>query len=183
MPVSAETYERVALEDREQKWELVCGRLRAKPAMTTEHNEAPRSLLSQIVAQVSRQEYSVAENSGRLRVANGSYYVPDLCVIPRAMVRKLREVPGTFEVYDDPIPLVVEVWSPSTGDYDVDEKLPEYRQRGDAEIWRIHPYERTLTRWVRQSDGSYVETLLRATGAVTLAAIPAVTIDLDALFE
>lgn len=183
MPVSAETYQRVALEDREQKWELVCGRLRAKPPMTTEHNEIPRMLSAQIVMQVGVRDFSVSDGTGRLRVSTGSFYIPDLCVIPRAMVRKLREVPGTFEVYDDPVPLVADVWSPSTGDYDVDEKLPEYRRRGDLEIWRIHPYERTLTRWVRQPDGSYAETLVRATGAVTLAAIPAVTIDLDALFE
>ena len=33
MPVSAETYERVALEDPEGKWEPVCARLRRKPIM------------------------------------------------------------------------------------------------------------------------------------------------------
>jgi Uma2 family endonuclease len=79
------------------------------------------------------------------------------------------------------LPLVVEIWSPSTGDYDVDEKLPEYRRRGEQEIWRLHPFDRTLTVWRRQADGSYVETLHRG-GTVSPAAFPWVTIDLGVLF-
>ena len=77
---------------------------------------------------------------------------------------------------------MVEVWSPSTGDYDVDAKLPVYQQRGDLEIWRIHPYERTLTTWRRQPDGSYEETLHRD-GTITPVALPGVTIDLGALLD
>ena len=79
------------------------------------------------------------------------------------------------------MPLVVEVWSPSTGDYDVETKLQEYQRRGDLEIWRIHPYEQTLTAWRRQPDGSYTETLYRG-GRVQPVALPNVTIDLDDLF-
>ena len=85
-------------------------------------------------------------------------------------------------IFSDPLPLVVEVWSPSTGDYDVDAKLPVYQQRGDLEIWRIHPYERTLTAWRRQPDGSYQETIHRE-GMVKPAALPGVAIDLGALFD
>jgi Uma2 family endonuclease len=87
----------------------------------------------------------------------------------------------TLEVYEDPLPLVVEVWSPSTGDYDVESKLVEYQRRGDLEIWLIHPYDHTLTAWRRQPDGSYAETRYDG-GAVQPAALPDVTIDLDSLF-
>ena len=48
MPVSEQTYRQVALEDPEGKWELVCGYLRRKPAMTTEHNLIPRLLVLQL---------------------------------------------------------------------------------------------------------------------------------------
>ena len=77
---------------------------------------------------------------------------------------------------------MVEVWSRSTGGYDVNAKLPVYMERGDLEIWRIHPYERSLTSWVRQPDGSYQESVYRG-GIVSLAALPGVTIDLDELFD
>ena len=80
------------------------------------------------------------------------------------------------------MPLVVEVWSPSTGDYDVETKLQEYKRRGDAEIWRLHPYERTLIAWRLQTDGSYSETLYRE-GMVVPISLPNVSIDLDSLFE
>jgi Uma2 family endonuclease len=76
---------------------------------------------------------------------------------------------------------VVEVWSPSTGGYDIDAKIPEYRRRGDLEIWRLHPFEKTLAAWRRQPDGSYTELILQG-GTVQAVALPNVTIDLDALF-
>ena len=59
MPVSAETYERLALEDPDGKWELVCGRLRQKPIMTTEHQDVARSLVEFLVLEVDRRTYKV----------------------------------------------------------------------------------------------------------------------------
>ena len=182
MPVSLETYERVALEDDDTTWELVCGRLRAKPIMTVEHNDAARNLAYQLMMQLSRATYTVSIDQTHLRISNGNTYVPDVVVIPRAIVRRLRARPGTFEVYNEPMPLVVEVWSPSTGVYDVAEKLREYQLRGDAEIWRLHPYERTLTAWRRQADGSYSERVYTA-GTVEPMALPGVMIVLAELFD
>ena len=62
-----------------------------------------------------------------------------------------------------------------------DEKLPEYQRRGDLEIWRIHPYDRTLIAWRRRPDGSYAQTTFTG-GVVHPVALPGVAIDLDALF-
>ena len=183
MPVSEATYERVALEDPEGQWELVCGRLRSKPGMTTEHQEVMDALDWQLKEQLDRREYAVRVNSGRLRISTGRDYIPDLCVIPRGAVRRTRrEMPRRLEVYDEPMPLVVEIWSPSSGEYDVETKLREYQWRGDVEIWRIHPYERTLIAWRRQADGSYSEALYER-GAVQAVALPHVTIELAGLFE
>jgi Uma2 family endonuclease len=180
MPVSEETYRRVVLDDPTGGWELVCGRLRQKPIMTTEHEDVALNLVAELVLQLPRQEYAIGQ-SIRLRVSTGSYYVPDVCVVPRAYVRRLREHPGTFAVYTDPVPFVAEVWSPSTGEYDVDTKIPEYRLRRDQETWRLHPYERTLIAWRLQPDGTYIETSY--TGAVHPAFLPNVAIDLDTLFD
>jgi hypothetical protein len=79
------------------------------------------------------------------------------------------------------LPFLAEGWSPSTGDYDVDEKLPEYIARGDREIWRPHPSEYSVTAWRRQPTGLYTETVFH-TGVVDLFALPGVAIDLDRLF-
>lgn len=181
MPVSEATYERVAVEDGDGTWELFCGELVRKPEMTTEHDFAAHVLAHRIQMQVSLQDYLVQANSARLRYSGGRYFVPDVVIVPMAFMRELHRVPGTFQVYDQSIPLVVEVWSPSTGRYDINDKLPIYRERGDAEVWRIHPYDRIVTRWVHQSDGGYTEDTVRG-GSITLAALPQVTIELDTLF-
>ena len=54
-------------------------------------------------------------------------------------------------------------------------------KHGDLEIWLLHPYERTVTAWRRQPDGSYIETVFRG-GVVQLHALPDVSVDLDSLF-
>jgi Uma2 family endonuclease len=178
-PVSEETYRELALGNT--RLELHQGRLREKPGMSVEHNDVLEGLLAQLFRQLDRREYRLRGNFGRLRHSADTYYIPDVMVIPAEMVRTLRQRPGSLDAYSEPLPLVVEIWSPSTGDYDIVEKLPEYQQRGDAEIWYIHPYERTLTAWRRQPDGRYVEETYRG-GEVRVSSLPGVAIDLDALF-
>jgi Uma2 family endonuclease len=183
MPIAEATYEQVALEDPNGGWELACGRLRAKPGVTVRHSDVIMGLTRILLQQLSARDFKVSANLARLRIATGTFYVPDICVIPQtAADTQRRERATRLEVYDEPMPLVVEVWSPSTGDYDVEEKLREYQRRGDLEIWRVHPYERTLTAWQRQADGSYTESTHRA-GIVTPLALPGVTIELERLFE
>jgi len=148
--------------------------------MTVKHNDVIDALYSQLNRQLDRAVYHVRTGSGRLRISTGTYYVPDLFVLPRELEQRLR--PDALEVYEQAMPLVVEVWSPSTGDYDVEDKLREYQRRGDREIWRIHPFDRTLTAWRRQVDGTYLQSIHRA-GVVDPAALPGVEIDLDRLFD
>ena len=183
MAISMETYERVALEDGDEQWELVCGRLRKKPPMTIEHGDVITALARALLSQLDPALWSLRINHGRARFTAQSVYIPDLCVVAQALKRRLQaEQRGRLDVYDDPLPLVVEVWSPSTGTYDVNTKLPEYQRRGDAEIWYIHPYDRTLTAYRRQPDGTYTETVYRD-GTVAPVTLPGVRIELAALFE
>jgi Uma2 family endonuclease len=180
MPVSARTFEALALEDPEGHWELHCGQVRRKPVMTLEHNDVATNLLFQLMQQLDRTAFKVRLNMAHVRRATESYYIPDVFVVPIDLAAPLRGR-RVLEAYEAPLPLVVEVWSPSTGDYDVDSKLPEYQRRGDLEIWRLHPYEHTLKAWLRRDDGTYVETIYSG-GLVQPSALPNVTIDLDALF-
>jgi Uma2 family endonuclease len=181
MSVSERTFELLALEDPEGHWELHCGHLRRKPGMTVEHNRVAFWLAVALADQLDRNAFDVRANMGHVRRPPDNYYIPDVCVIPMEMVRPLFGRRG-LEAYAAPLPLVVEVWSASTGDYDVETKLLEYQRRGDLEIWRIHPYERTLTVWRRQPDGSYIEAQYSG-GTVQPIALPNVTIDLDRLFD
>lgn len=181
MPVSEKTFRLLALEDPEGHWELHCGFPHRKPGMTFEHNEAGEDLAFALRRQLDHTRFRVRHNAGHVRISSQNYYIPDVFVFPVELAGPLRGQ-RTLEFYDGPLPLVVEIWSRSTGDYDVATKLREYQRRGHLEIWRIHPYERTLTAWRRQPDGSYTESL-HIGGSVQPIALPNVTIDLDTLFD
>lgn len=181
MPVSERTFQTVALEDPEGQWELYCGRLREKPGMTHEHNYIARRLHAVIFRQLDENQFQVSSNAARLRISPEHVYIPDLCVIPLELLRPNR-ARRELEVYEAPLPLVVEIWSPSTESYDVNVKLREYQRRGDAEIWCIHPYDRTLTVDRRQPDGTYVQSVHRS-GRIQTIAPPPLTVDLDTLFD
>ena len=180
MPVSEKTFRQVALEDPEGHWELFCGFMRRKPGMSIEHNQVMSDLHITLGQQLDRNQFAVRSNAGHVRHTAQSYYIPDVFVIPVELQRPLWGRRG-LEWYEAPLPLVVEIWSASTGDYDIEIKLLEYQRRGDLEIWRIHPYDRTLTAWRRQPDGSYNESVYTG-GVVNPIALPNVTIDLDRPF-
>ncbi len=183
MPVSEATYEQLSLEDDDDKWEYICGRIRRKPPMTQEHEGVAWWLAVTIQNQLDRRHFQARFNSGRTRRPGSTWLVPDAVVIPVPYFDKTRGT-GRLEVYDDPFPFVAEVWSKSTGEYDVETKFEEYKRRGDLEIWRLHPYEKTVTAWRRQSDGSYTETVyIETDGEAPILSLPGVVVKFSEIFE
>ena len=180
--MSDEAFERLALADPSAHWELYCGVPRRKPGMTFEHNDVSENLAFILHAPLDRREFRVRTNHGHVRRPSRSYFIPDVFVIPRASFEPKRGHPDQLEAYTEPLPLVVEVWSRSTGGYDVTDKLAEYQRRGDTEIWLIHPYERTLTAWRRRADGGYDQTPITE-GIVRPVALPDVAMHLETLFD
>ncbi len=170
------------LEELDGIWEIYEGNLRERPPMSFGHNEAQSELVEQLLRQVSSREYRVRQNSGHLLIPNGDSYVPDVMLVPVGLIARFRQDRARFERYSEPLPFVVEVWSPSTGKYDIDSKIPRYQERGDAEIWRVHSFDKTVRIWRLRPDGGYVESIER-TGVIALHELPSVRIDLDELFR
>jgi Uma2 family endonuclease len=179
--MSEAEYRRFALADAQGRWELVDGRPREKPPMSIGHRRQMSSLGYQLQRQLDPVQFQVSFGHTRLRTPGGRYFVPDLVVVPTSYEAAPGRDEDSLDAFAEPMPLVVEVWSPSTGGYDVDTKIPEYRARGDHEIWRIHPSARTLTAWRRRPDGGYEESV-HTGGAIAPLAVPGVVIDLDTLF-
>jgi Uma2 family endonuclease len=150
--------------------------------MAAAHNRLATYLGHFLMTQLDLEEYEVRVNFGHIRRSADNYFIPDVSVIPTSLVEQQIDQDDVLETYRDPLPLVVEVWSRSTGRYDLRTKLREYRRRRDHEIWYAHPTQRTLTAWRLQPDGTYVETVFRG-GLVQPVALPGVTIDLDNLFR
>jgi Uma2 family endonuclease len=180
--ISEQEYRDIALNEPDRFWELWDGVLLEKPQMSMRHNRVAAYLGAALINQLDARDFVVSINGDRTRLSSRSYYIPDVIVIPAAYQDQPGVDPWGLGAYAEPLPLVVEVWSPSTGHYDLGTKLQGYRERGDAEIWSIHPRMRTLTAWRRQPDGSYTETLYRG-GIVPVVSLPGVTIDLDALID
>ncbi|MGH2561870.1 MAG: Uma2 family endonuclease [Thermomicrobiales bacterium] len=170
------------LEDHEGRWELHRGQLVERPGMSSSHNDVTLELVYHLRHQLPRDRYRVRVDGARLRRDEESIYIPDIAVVPYDMAAPLMGKPRPPEIYTDPVLLVVEVWSPSTGEIDLKEKLPVYQRRGDLEIWHVHPFDRTLTAWRRQPDGRYSKDVFR-TGTVEPIGLPGVAIELEALFD
>jgi Uma2 family endonuclease len=180
--LTEEEYIELVFASPDRQLELYDGEVREKPGVSWEHGDVAFELGLQLGTQLDRRQHAIAINAWRLRPAPGSIYIPDLVVVPRSYGEEFKGRPGTLAIFRDPLPLVVEIWSRSTGDYDVNAKIPEYQRRGDLEIWRIQPYERSITVWRRQPDGAYEQTVSRE-GIIWPVALPDVAIDLAELFD
>ena len=175
-------YRELALNDTDHRWELWDGVIVEKPLMSMRHDDLAFQLGHALQNQLDPFAFRVNVNGGKTRYSARNYYIPDVVVIPAGLVLPFLDDPRSFNAFAEPLPLVVEIWSRTTGDYDMAAKLPIYRERGDLEIWYIHPYERTLAAWRRQPDGSYTQELYRG-GIIPVASLPGVEIDLDALLD
>lgn len=179
--ISNEAYERLALAEPDRRWELRGGILLEKPGMTWEHSAIAPILCAHLVFQVDRSKFQVLSEP-RVRCSTGAILIPGIVVAQVAVGREFQGQPGKLAILSEPLPLVIEVWSLSTGPYGLASKVPEYQRRGDLELWLVHPYERTLTSWRRLANGEYEETTFRE-GEAHPAALPGVSIELEDLFN
>lgn len=158
--MTEQEYETFVQSHPDGQWELHDGVLVEKPGMTWRHLDFAFELGHVLRYQLDRDEYRVFVE-GRARRPTDTIFIPDVMIVPTAYGARFVDSTG-LAIFSDPLPLVVEVWSRSTGDYDVETKIPISMQRGDLEIWRIHPYERTVTSWGGNRTG---RTRQRSTGA------------------
>jgi Uma2 family endonuclease len=180
--ITEQEYRELALNEEDRLWELWDGVPVEKPGMSMAHDSISSYLGYLLQSQLDPSDYLVNVNGGKARRSERYYFIPDVVVIPTSYLQAGWDDPRAFNAHAEPLPLVVEVWSRTTAAYDFTVKLQGYRERGDAEIWYIHPYERTLTAWCRQPDGSYSEDLFEG-DIIPVASLPGVTIDLDALLS
>jgi Uma2 family endonuclease len=176
--LSREQFEQLVLDDPDRQWEIIRGQLREKPAMSFAHNHGSLELYHSLRMQLDRRRYLVSTNMARLHNPHDTYVIPDVVVIPVNLTLDFRARPRSVEIYVDPVPLLAEFLSPSTGKYDVAGKLEAYKDRGDREIWIADPDSRLLTAWRRREDGDYDKLVVRE-GTILPIALPEVVISLE----
>jgi Uma2 family endonuclease len=181
--MSEQEYRDFALNHpRHHHWELWDGVPVEKPLMSVTHGDIASYLGFMLADQLDRTDYRVNINGGKARCSERYYFIPDVIVIPAAFVVPFLNDPNAFGAYAEPLPFVAEVWSHTESPYDFEAKLRGYRERGDLEVWYLHPYERTLTVWRRQADGGDAESVYTS-GIVPVVSLPGVGIDFDAFLE
>ena len=180
--ISEAAYIDLVFANPDRKLELYDGEVREKPGVSYEHGRVVRLLCQQLLPQLDANTFDVSINDWRVRRPSETIFIPDLIVVPIEYGREFQDRPGVLAIFPDPALLVVEVWSASTGDFDIKVKVPVYQQRGDHEIWRIHPYDKTLTAWRRQPDGTYEKTVFQGAEIIRPIALPDVAIALAGLF-
>jgi len=78
---------------------------------------------------------------------------------------------------------VAEILSPSTARYDQVLKLRAYERAGVAEVWLIHPTDRTLAIYHFEAGRYARPDILALQGKTTLSSVPAVTIDWNRVLD
>ena len=114
-------YEHIVATQPDHQWELVDGQLREKPGMTWEHSDLVMWLGYLLLRQLDKERFRVFAES-RVRRPTATIFMPDVLVVPTEYGDEFRDRPGKLAIFSQPLPLVVEIWSCSTGDYDVEAK-------------------------------------------------------------
>jgi hypothetical protein len=81
--------------------------------MTASHNQAGIDLAFAIMQQLDRSEYTVRVDSARAKRSHETYDIPDVLVVPTRLVAPQLGRTDTLEVYEEPLPLVAEIRSPT----------------------------------------------------------------------
>jgi Uma2 family endonuclease len=78
---------------------------------------------------------------------------------------------------------VAEVLSPGTASHDQIVKLAAYERAAVAEVWLIHPTDRTLSLYRLAGERHGPPTLLELRGKAEIAAVPGVSVDWDRVLD
>lgn len=121
----------------DNRYELVCGKLKLMNPPTLLHIRIAKFLERQFDREIERLGYpweafrevgqQISENTARL---------PDVCVVPLEVAETLM---GRSAVLQVPSLLVVEIVSPSSCADDYRDKLEEYQGLGIPEYWVVNP--------------------------------------------
>jgi Uma2 family endonuclease len=110
-------------ENAREKHEFVFGSILAMAGGTVEHSRIATAVLAALTTQLKGQRCVVLESNARVRVrASGNAYYPDASVVCGEIVHDAQ----------DPLSLsnpsvLIEVLSPSTAQFDRNEKLADYQ--------------------------------------------------------
>jgi Uma2 family endonuclease len=165
--------EYLALGETRDRYELIDGVVVMSPSPTPRHQKVARLLLREIERYADARPACEVFYEIDLRLSDTTVYRPDIVVYAPGRLERLPE--RLAEAPD----LVVEVLSVGTRALDLSTKRADYARFGVAEYWVIDPVALVATVHRRAGSG-YAETGI-GSGRLASAALPGLSVDLDAL--
>jgi Uma2 family endonuclease len=101
---------------------------------------------------------------------------PDICVV--CDLSKIDKK-GCLGAPD----LIVEIQSPSTAKYDLNEKFNLYEKSGVSEYWVVFPYDETIQVFLLQPDGKYDKGAIYENGNVPVGIFGVEEIEIESIFS
>lgn len=170
------TYEDYAkLPEDGQRHEIIAGEHYVNASPGTRHQHVSKRLQYQLYTKIELAGLGVLYN-GPIDVQLSEFDIvqPDLVIILNDNIRKIT--PTKIKVAPN---LVVEILSPSTGDYDRTIKKDLYERSGVSEYWIVDPFEQHVDQWVLQNGKL---TLLPKSNVLQLTFVSGIEVDLDTVW-
>ena len=101
---------------------------------------------------------------------------PDICVVCDISKIDKRGCLGAPD-------LIVEIQSPATAKYDMNEKFNLYEKSGVSEYWVVFPYDETIQVFILQPDGKYDKGTLYESGNVPVGILGGGEIEIESIFS
>jgi Uma2 family endonuclease len=173
-------------QDNQQR-ELVNGFIRMIDPPNTRHQEISMNLSLELYGLIKRYykgkcevfyapfDVRLPKNGEKENHLIDTVVQPDICIV--CDHSKVDEK-GCLGVPD----FIVEIQSPSTDKYNLNEKFNLYETIGVHEYWIITPVEKTVQVFILQSDGKYDEGTLYETGKVPVYILEEIKIDTKDIF-
>jgi Uma2 family endonuclease len=129
--------------------QLIKNQLVMSPSPSFTHQKVLASLFNKMYVQVEK------DKSGILLVAPFDVYLdrknafqPDIIFIAKENISRIKDN-GLY----GPPDLAIEILSPSTGKYDLEDKMDVYAANGVKEYWIIEPHEKLATGyWLAEDE-------------------------------
>jgi len=164
--------------------EIVHGESRIMPPSIKKHDYLIRKLSKLLERQLDDDQFEVLSQGTGLGIERIplTYRIPDLMVFRTESLRRDRADTADNDPYIWTVPeLIVECLSPSNRKGALQELLADYGGIGAPEVWLLDPQAPQFTAY-RCESGEFSESLTTDSGLVPLLTMPAVTVDLAALW-
>ena len=170
------TYDDYAkLPEDGRRHEIIDGEHYVNASPGTQHQHVSKRLQYQLYTKIELAGLGVLFNAPiDVQLSEFDIVQPDLVIILNDNIRKIT--PTKIKVAPN---LVVEILSPSTGDYDRTIKKDLYERSGVSEYWIVDPFEQQVDQWVLQNGKL---TLAPKSNVLRLTFADGIEIDMDTVW-